>query len=187
MKVWNNYSVYRIHMGLPAAGKRWYNRSPTGNWRLYDVTGRRTCWTDDDVINMAAASNEAGSDDAATMWGRSTCCRKTALALDQRTEGSSCLRPHRPPARRARCVLFPHTSCHSVAWSLCLFVCLSVCWSHRCMSLAKTAEPIEMAFWQYRLGCVLYGGVHGRHLASTIERSMLGGDVGCRCHDCTIC
>ena len=48
-----------------------------------------------------------------------------------------------------------------------------------CVSHAKTAEPIEMPFaGQTCMGSgnqVLDGSTHGRHLANTIERSVLGG------------
>ena len=49
----------------------------------------------------------------------------------------------------------------------------------------KTAEPLEMPFGIYRLGCmgpgnrVSHGGAHERQLANTIKRFVLGGDADC--------
>jgi len=56
-------------------------------------------------------------------------------------------------------------------------VCLSVCLSAITVGPAKTAEPIEMPFGMWKLQTCIRWGVHWRHLANTIEPSMLGGDM----------
>ena len=67
-------------------------------------------------------------------------------------------------------------------------VCVSVCALVMTASPAKTAEPITMPLGV--LSCVglryrvLDGGAYGRHLANTIEHYVLGGDAGCRYHNC---
>jgi len=58
---------------------------------------------------------------------------------------------------------------------------LSVSLTVTVVSLAKTAEPIEMSFGAWtRVGPakhVLDGGAHWRNLANAIEPSMCGGDA----------
>jgi len=65
-------------------------------------------------------------------------------------------------------------------------VFLSVGLSVTIVSPAKTAEPIEMPFGVWSVdsgGPRKNGGAHWRHLASTIEPSIPGGDVASLSND----
>jgi len=65
---------------------------------------------------------------------------------------------------------------------VCLSVCLSISVSVRVVCKPyKTAEPIQMPFLgSTRVGpknrVSLHGATRGRHMANTIDRSVLGGD-----------
>jgi len=78
--------------------------------------------------------------------------------------------------------------CYRFRTSVCLSVCPSVAQTDE--SCAKTAESImnRLGMWT-RVGprnhVLFRPGYHGRHLANTIERSVLGNDAGYRYHYCS--
>lgn len=68
----------------------------------------------------------------------------------------------------------------------CLSLCLSVCLLITAVSRTKTAEMIVTRFgmWTHKRRTVYIRW--GRHLATTMERSMFDGGAVCRYHHCSI-
>ena len=75
----------------------------------------------------------------------------------------------------------PHRSTAYPDAAYCYRPSSVVCRSVTIVSPGKTAEPIEMPFGMWTAGCLkearIRWGAHWRHLATTIEPSVCGGDA----------